>query len=809
MMIPSDNLYPDPGSKMAVTPVLGANGDGGDEFAVERQETEQSLRDRLQVVRRYIFLILAVAGVVAGVRAWQLSKMVPVYLAQSTIRFSDSRSNLTAGVGINDPSRMSSYYIDALKSQMALLSSRAVTEEAVDTGKLQLREVTTSGAINFISALDASRVQKTDTLRLSFEEVAVAARYGSVTAAAPYGSSLAVGALAFTVASRPPGVRAASFVAIPRDEAINSLQEEVRPSIRKETDVADISFRSTDPVFAQRAVNAVTLSFQTMNFRSSQQGAKARRQFIESQLRKTDSVLSFQRGQLSDFRSSAQTYSSKDKISAEQQSLAAIEMRRAELQADRQVFQSLLARAMNARSGESSSGLRALISAPGIAANPVIAQLYSQFADLVRSRDSLTTGPFPAAPSSPDLQRLNALIRSTSDDLINAVKSQIEGLDARIASLTSMSQKSAAQVSALPRSEAEESRLLQDVEGTQRMVQQLQEEEQRARISEVAQGGQVEIVDVARLPEVPLNQGRSRQLVLAGIFGLMLGMGLAFLLDGMNSSLRRFEEVERIFQLPTLAVIPNLDGQKALGSRAMRLPGRSRHTAGNGSNAGTNLVKPETPAFEAFRALRTSLIFSDAVRSLKTIVVTSAAPGDGKSTMTANLAAAFAQQGMRVLAVDCDFRRGRLHKYFGFSRSPGLTNMVLGECGLEDAVRETSIPNLFVLSSGANPPNSTELLGSDAVRQILLRLISEYDVVILDSPPILATADAAILSSIADGVVMVVRMGETDRDAARRALQRLEIVGARILGTIINDPDNVLGSSEEYYYAYSATDSAT
>lgn len=771
-------------------------------YSVDQQEDGMSIRRVLHVIRRHALLIAVTVLAAIGIRAYQLSKVVPTYIARSTVRFNDTRSNLTAGVGSNDQMRMSQRFVDVLKSQMELLSSLAVAEEAVDRGKLQLRELSRTGALTTISELDAGKVEKPDTLTLTFEPTATLAKYGALSAAAPYGSSLTVGPITLKADSPPEGTTTARFEVIPKEAAVGMVRS-ARANIREDTDIADISFTSTDPVLAQRAVNAVSTALQTVNIRSSQQGARARREFIEDQLRKSDSVLANQRAQLSAFRSSTQAFSSRDKIASEQQSLSAIEMRRGELEADRQVFQSLLAHAMTAKPGET-NGLKALVSAPGIAANPVITQVYTQFVELVRTRDSLTTGPFPAAPTSPDVIRLNALIQSSRDELINAVSSQIESLDARIAALRTMGEKSAAQVSSLPRSEAEESRLIQEAQGTQRMVEQLQQEEQRARISEVAQGGQVEIIDLARTPGYPMSESRSRKLMVAAMIGLLLGIGLAFLREEMNVSLRRFDDVEEIFQVPTLAVIPSLDGQGRTAVRQLRLPGK-RNGSSNGKH-NSELVKPAMPAFEAFRALRTSLISSDAVQSLKTIVVTSPAPGDGKSTTTANLAAAFAQQGMRVLAVDCDFRRGRLHKFFGFQRSPGLTNIVLGESTLESTVHATSIPNLFALASGANPPNSTELLGSDAVRRILIQAIADYDLVILDSPPLLATADAAILSSMADGVIVIARMGVTDRDAAKRARRRLRLVGARVLGTVINDPDNVLGSSEEYYYAYAPAD---
>ena len=781
--------------KIALARIAPSTEERASEFAVETHTDDLSLRDRLAIMRRHFLVILGVGALITGARAYQLAQAVPAYRAQSTVRFNDSRSNLTAGVG-TEASRTHDWTVDANRSQTELLSSRAVTEEAVDNGKLQLRELPKSDVIGSVTALDAAKLKKTDTLRLKFADSVVSASLGKKTAAAPYGSSLVLGDVQLTMAARP-STDSARFVVIPREDAISTLQG-VSANLRKETDIADLTFQSPDPVFAERAVNAATLSFQTLSIRSAQQGAKARRKFIESQLRKADSVLEVQRAQLSAFRSASQAYSSKDKIAAEQQSLASIEMRGAELEADRQVYQSLLARAVNASSGETQA-MRALMSAPGIAANPVIAQVYSQLVQLYRSRDSLTTGPFASAGTNPDVQRLNALIQSTNDELTSAVKSQIEGLDARIASLKTMGARSAAQVSALPRTEAEESRLLRETEGTQKLAEQLREEEQRARISEVAQGGQVEVIDLARLPGHPVDNGRSRKLLFAAILGLLIGTALAFLIDGMNTSLRSLEDVGRNLQLPTLGVIPSLAGADKSGRKIALLA----KGGGNGKHA-ARLVNASAPAFESFRTLRTSLIFSNAVQSLKTIVVSSAAPGDGKSTTTANLAAAFAQQGMRVLAIDCDFRRGRLHSFFGFSRSPGLTNVILGQTDLASAIHQTSTPNLSLLTAGTHPPNASELLGSEAVRRLLGAVAGDYDLVIIDSPPILATADAAILSSIVDGVLLLVRMGVTDRHAAQRALQRLEVVGARVLGTVLNDPDNVLGSAEEYYYSYAA-----
>ena len=341
------------------------------------------------------------------------------------------------------------------------------------------------------------------------------------------------------------------------------------------------------------------------------------------------------------------------------------------------------------------------------------------------------------------------------------------------------------------------------------MAEQLREEQQRARISEVAEVGAVQVIDMARQPGSPVNTVQSRKIILAGLLGLLLAIELTLLIDSLNPSFRKTVDVETLQRLPTLGAIPRLDGGKTTPSR-LRLPssatkavsvvtGKADYSNGNGNDS-VRSVDPTSPAFESFRAVRTSLIFSNAVQSLRSIAVTSAALGDGKSTTTANLATAFAQQGMRVLAIDCDIRRGRLHKFFGASHSPGLMEVVVGQTSLAEAIHLTSTPNLSLLTAGRRPPNPTELLGSEPVRQILSQLNQEYDLLVIDTPPVLAAADAAVLSSVVDGVIVVVRIGVTDRRAAKRAVERMQAVGARVLGTVLNDPEEMLGLSEDYYY---------
>jgi capsular exopolysaccharide synthesis family protein len=190
-------------------------------------------------------------------------------------------------------------------------------------------------------------------------------------------------------------------------------------------------------------------------------------------------------------------------------------------------------------------------------------------------------------------------------------------------------------------------------------------------------------------------------------------------------------------------------------------------------------------------------------------VVTSAAPGEGKTLTAANLAVTLAYDGLKVLLVDCDIRRPRVHGLFRLPRSPGLMELLTtprepdGESGARSAmIRETSVAGLSVLTCGALPSNAANLLSSTRMRILLQELRTQYDIIVLDTPPVLATADAGIVASLTDGVLLVVRAGTTHRNAAQRAYQQLSNVGARVLGTVLNDPGGEVAKEGDYYYPY-------
>jgi protein-tyrosine kinase len=214
-----------------------------------------------------------------------------------------------------------------------------------------------------------------------------------------------------------------------------------------------------------------------------------------------------------------------------------------------------------------------------------------------------------------------------------------------------------------------------------------------------------------------------------------------------------------------------------------------------------SVTNPKSPISEQYRTIRTNIQFSTVDKDIRSIMVTSSGPGEGKSTTTANVAVVFAQQGKKVLLIDGDLRKPTVHYTFRLNNHIGLTNVLTKQVSLEKSVRETEQENLFILPSGPIPPNPAELLGSRSMEEFLAIAYEQYDIVIFDTPPVLAVTDGQILANICDGVVMVVSSGKTENEAAIKAKELLTNANAKILGVVLNNKSQ---KESQYYYYYGA-----
>lgn len=213
-------------------------------------------------------------------------------------------------------------------------------------------------------------------------------------------------------------------------------------------------------------------------------------------------------------------------------------------------------------------------------------------------------------------------------------------------------------------------------------------------------------------------------------------------------------------------------------------------------------LDPKSAISESFRNLRTNVHYTNIDKEVKLIQVTSSVQGEGKSTITANYAVTVAQSGKKVLIVDCDLRRPQIHKIFNVSNTNGLSNVLVGDNQMDKNIKDTKVPNLFILTSGPIPPNPSEMLDSKRMKELILSLKDHFDMILLDSSPIMPVTDGLILSQIVDGTIVIVSLGSTEKDAFKKTMLSLENIGANILGTVINKASSKAGYYVNYEYEY-------
>ncbi len=764
-----------------------------------------SFRQILTVLRRRYQLILAMTLVGATLGVFLASREPATYRAAAMLRFAGERTALT---GDDEEAPGLTKSADPMLSVIELLKSRTVARMVVDTLGLQLQSWTPEFPSSELVQVHVDPRVAGDTVALEFRDRDVVARRADRTVTAPYGQVMNLGVTQFAVRSKP-SVDAASLGIVSQEQAIDALLAGLFVTRRTETDVLDVAYFSADPVSAQSIVNTTVQGFQALNIQWARERSRRRREFLAEQLAQNDSLLARAQADLSSFRSRQQVASSRDKMAAEQNAALALETRTAELDADRKTFNTLLVQLKTGDAAAQSEALRALATSPAMTENAAVGNLYRQLLIYQDRLDSMTTGPWRASASNPDVIQVKALAGSTEKNLVDAVSSHVKSLDARIDALGSLKQRSASSMEVLPAMAEEENRLNRRVDALAGLGDGLRKDYQRARMSEAVEAGDVDVVDLADVPYAPLLTASAIKLALGVVLGLLLGLVLAYLLEALNTSIRRPEDLEAVLHIPGLAVIPRITSGSGKGrSRLRGLLGGGKSSP---QEAGSLMSGAQTFSIgiEAFRNLRTSLIWSDGGEALKTLVVTSAAPGEGKTLTAANLSVTLAYDGLRVLLVDCDIRRPRVHGLFRLPRSPGLMELLTTSrhpsgdtVAPPDVIRATSITGLSVLTCGALPSNAANLLSSTRMRVLLQDLQSQFDIIVLDTPPVLATADAGIVASLTDGVLLVVRAGTTDRNAAQRAYQQLANVGARVVGTVLNDPGGEVAKEGDYYYPY-------
>jgi polysaccharide biosynthesis transport protein len=312
---------------------------------------------------------------------------------------------------------------------------------------------------------------------------------------------------------------------------------------------------------------------------------------------------------------------------------------------------------------------------------------------------------------------------------------------------------------------------------------------EQVRVAEAGSYSNVVQVDPATPPDHPIRPRVLMNTALAMIVGLMLAIGTVFLIEALDDTIRGPDDITRTLKLPVLGLI-------------------LRHEAQDGKLV--TIEQPRAPVAESFRSLRTNLQYASVDFPIRTLLVTSPSPSDGKTTIASNLGVVLAQSGRKVVLIDADLRRPRVHKVFNLSNRTGMSNIfVQSPITLDGSLQKTETENLFIVPSGEMPPNPSELLGSGKMFEILSLIREQADVLIIDSPPIMAVTDSAVLAPRVDGVLLVVKPGVTKLAVAAQAVEQLTRVGANMLGVVLNEVDFSKSrysyyQYKGYYYSYSA-----
>lgn len=326
-------------------------------------------------------------------------------------------------------------------------------------------------------------------------------------------------------------------------------------------------------------------------------------------------------------------------------------------------------------------------------------------------------------------------------------------------------------------------------ENNQRLYDLVLKRLKETDLSGMLQLSNVRVLDLARPSNRPIRPNVKFNLLIGLLMGILLGVGLAMGAERLDNTVRSREHVEERLGLTFLGIIPSMEPGRETSS-----PELSVHE------------QPKSAVAECCRAIRTNLLFMSPDKPLRTMVVTSSGPQDGKTTSAISMGITMAENGDRVLVIDADMRRPRVHKIFNVANGKGLSSLILGEHGIDDAIKTTEVANLSVLTCGPVPPNPAELLHTEAFRNLLKTLAGRFDRVVIDTPPVSVVTDALVVSTLVDGVILVMKAGRTTREYAQRTVQALVNVNARIFGALLNDLDLRQGTyyETEYRYGYYA-----
>jgi len=556
-----------------------------------------------------------------------------------------------------------------------------------------------------------------------------------------------------------------------------------------ETNLVIIRYRHTDPLLAQKIADTLADVFIANNVERQESGASKASQDLAQEIAKYQEQVKKKQADIFNY---AKTYelplTDAPASNLRQQRVATYSSQLLEAENNKRSLQAAYESAKNSPDPFAN---------PEVQKDDRIIHLRQKISDLKDKESGLLQKYTPEWPEVQQVQaqirNLEAELKKAPSEVLAAMKAKADAASTQLAGLQSAYAKESGLTAQQTKNVIELASMRADFASDQQYLNTLYQKRRELNVAGTS-GSNVSVSNYSRLPHAPVGPYRTRTILIALVLSLVAGIGLAFLLDFLDDTIKSVDDISRYINLPSLALIP------AIRSDKPRLRGGQAAAVASDTTALAMVKDVRSPIAESYRHLRTSLLLSSAGTPPRTILVTSSQPSEGKTTTAINTAFILAQTGVQVLIIDCDLRRPRLHAHFNMPNARGLTNALSGEANEIDNLIQNceQAPNLKVLTSGPMPPNPAELLGSEEMRKLLKTLSEKFTHVIVDSPPAISFTDASILSTFVDGVILVVHGGRSSRAVVRRAKQQLLDIGANIFGVVLN---NVIQSKSNYYYS--------
>jgi succinoglycan biosynthesis transport protein ExoP len=734
-MSDENRLIPrEPGNNGTVEVISGAR----HVATIDLSPREPHLYDYLLILRKHQWLILAFLLTVVTIVSIATFRMRPVYVAKATIEIDRENSNILPFQGAESYD----YMLDMdnyIETQSKVLTSETLALQTIRNSGL-------AGNPEFSSGTPSE--------------------------------AIATGTLANQ--KRPPEV--AAF--------LGSLSVKRVPT----SHLMEVSFESTDPVFAARVLNAHLENFKAQNIQSRYESTLEATRFLTNQLNELKLTVKQSEDARINYERQNQIWSVDDKSNITTARLADLDKQLTTAQGETLKKQALYE---YAKAGD-------VEAVPEIRGDNLLQELEKRRSDL---SVQYTEAVNQYGPNFPKVQRLQIQMKETDDQIAKENKAIIIRLesDYREAKqneelIRQALEQQKAETNNMAEKLVQYNILKRESEADKSLYEGLLTKLKEAGISEGLKSSNIRVVDPAMIPSYPSRPAKARNIALAFLVGLVGGIGLALLREYLDNTVKTPDDVEMLARLPSLAVVPAFGDGPAKKSRMNFFGGSA-----NGQEKRIELVAqhlPKSQMSEAFRALRTALLLSQPDHPPQVILVTSALPREGKTTAAANLAVTLAQLGDKTVLMDADLRKpgvGRLLN-LGSGKYAGLSSYLAGVSTLDlVTVPHPAIPNLAAIPTGPLPPNPADLLSSHRLADAIAELRTKYKFIVIDSPPIMAATDAVILSVQADGVLLVVRSGETPKEAFTRTRDLLISVKSRLLGVVLNAVD---ASAPDYYYSY-------